>query len=276
MLPTTIDGVIEQLQAIINDSIATGSRLGYFAALYKRMTMAIRDAIRAGKFQDAARMERLDVAFATRYLVTRQQYFAGELQGQSWLQAYDAATRDSYTVLQHLLIGINPHVMIDLGVAAARTCPGASIAGLQTDFDMVNAVIAALFPVIDAELDDLSPFQRDIDHSVIGRFKDHAIDAAIDEGRKSSWGFAVSLAGLDLPAQSIAIGHRDLRARELGVCILLDPLSTLARKGESTDVAKNIRILSAPAASPAGPGPRDGAVIVESTGQIPQTSSRQP
>jgi hypothetical protein len=249
VLPTTIDGVIDQLQAIIADSIATSSRLGYFAALYKRMTMAIRDGIRAGKFQDAARMERLDVAFASRYLVTRQQWLAGELQGQSWLQAYDASTRDSYTVLQHLLIGINPHIMIDLGVAAARTCPGEQITGLQTDFNMVNSVIAALFPVIDAELDDLSPFQRDVDHSIIGRFKDHAIDAAIDEGRKSSWGFAVSLANLDLPAQAVAIGQRDLRARELGVCILLDPMSTLARKGESTDVAKNIAILNAPSAA---------------------------
>src|SRR5687768_8089018 len=99
------------------------------------MTVAVRDAIRAGKFQDAARMEALDIAFANRYLATREQYFAGELHGQSWLQAYAAATSDRYTVLQHLLIGINPHIMIDLGVAAARTCPGDTLAGLQQDFN---------------------------------------------------------------------------------------------------------------------------------------------
>jgi hypothetical protein len=40
--------------------------------------------------------------------VTREQYFAGELHGQSWLQAYEATTKDTYTLLQHLLIGINP------------------------------------------------------------------------------------------------------------------------------------------------------------------------
>ena len=39
MLPTTIDGVIAALQDIIDDSIKTKSRLGYFAALYKRMTI---------------------------------------------------------------------------------------------------------------------------------------------------------------------------------------------------------------------------------------------
>src|SRR5262245_2207570 len=180
------------------------------------MTMTIRDGIRAGRFQDGARMERLDVEFANRYLVTREQYAAGELHGQTWLQAYETATSDRYTILQQLLIGINPHIMIDLGVAAARTCSGKELAGLAHDFNTINIVIGSLFPIVDAELDELSPVERAIDHSFIGRIKDHAINAAIDEGRKSSWGFAVSLANLDLPAQAIAIGRRDLVARDLG------------------------------------------------------------
>lgn len=252
MLPTTIDGVLDQLETIIAQSIATPSRLGYFAALYKRMTMAVRDGIAAGRFQDAARMERLDVTFANRYLVTREQYFAGELHGQSWLQAYAATTSDKYTVLQQLLIGINPHIMIDLGVAAARTCPGASIAGLQQDFNTINTVIASLFPVIDAELDALSPVDNWIDHSCLGFIKDDAIRHAIDEGRKSSWDFATSLAVLDLPAQSIVIGTRDRDARLLGECILRDPLAWAAKKRESADIAANIRILDAPVRTSAG------------------------
>lgn len=223
--------------------------------------MAIRDGVTTGKFQDNARIERLDVTFANRYLETRQQYFAGELHGQSWLQAYQAATSGTYTVLQQLLIGINPHIMIDLGVAAARTCPGDQLAGLEHDFNMVNAIILSLFPVIDAELDDLSPFERFVDHSFLGFLKDKAIDLSIDEGRKSSWGFATSLAYLDLPAQSIAIGHRDLEALALGTCVLKDPMAAIARKRESQDVAHNIQVLNAAATAQAG---------------IPQTSSQQP
>src|SRR5689334_7585662 len=188
----------------------SGSRLGYFAALYKRMTMAIRDGMRSGKFQDNARIERLDITFAGRYLVTREQYFAGELHGQSWLQAYAATNSPAYTVLQQLLIGINPHIMIDLGVAAARTCPGNELASLEQDFNTVNAVILSLFPTIDAELDDLSPFENWVDHSFLGYLKNKSIDVSIDVGRKSSWDFAMKLAYLDLPAQAIAIGARDL------------------------------------------------------------------
>lgn len=243
MLPTTIDGVINRLQEIIDESIASGSRLGYFAALYKRMTMAVQGGITAGRFQDAARMAALDVTFANRYLVTREQYFAGELHGQSWLQAYQATTTDKYTLLQQLLIGINPHIMIDLGVAAARTCPGAAFAALQQDFNTINIVITSLFPVVDAELDELSPVERTIDHS-FGFIKDKAINAAIDEGRKSSWAFASSLAFVDLPAQAVMIGARDRQARLIGDCILHDPLATLVRKRESADVRHNIQILA--------------------------------
>jgi hypothetical protein len=249
VLPTTIDGVIAELESIIASSIASPSRLGYFAALYKRMTIAVRDAITAGKFQDAARMERLDIAFAGRYLDARNQYFAGNLQGQAWLQAYEAATDARYTVLQQLLIAINPHVMIDLGVAAARTCPGTAIIGLEQDFNTINAVIASLFPLIDAELDELSPFENRVDHSFLGFVKDDAIRCAIDEGRKSSWAFAVSLASLDLPAQTFVIGQRDREARVLGGCILDDPLAWVAKKRESVDVAANINILNAPTAA---------------------------
>jgi hypothetical protein len=250
VLPTTIDGVINRLQDIIDQSLESGSRLGYFAALYKRMTMAVHDGITAGRFQDAARMEALDVAFANRYLVTHEQYFAGELQGQCWLQAYEAATKDHYTLLQHLLIGINPHIMIDLGVAAARTCPGDHLPPLQHDFGTINAVITSLFPVINAELDELSPAESFIDHH-FGWIKDKAINAGIDEGRKSSWGFATQLAYADLPAQAILIGKRDRESRLLGDCILHDPLATLVRRRESQDVRHNIQILDAAAAKAA-------------------------
>jgi len=246
VLPTTVEGVIAALETIITDSITSGSRIGYFAALYKRMTLAIADGIQAGKFQDNARMERLDVTFANRYLVTREQWFAGELHGQSWLQAYAATNSSQYTVLQQLLIGINPHIMIDLGVAAARTCPGEQFASLEHDFNTVNDVILSLFPVIDAELDALSPFENFVDHSFLGWIKNKAIDVGIDAGRKSSWDFARSLAYLDLPAQAVAIGKRDLEALLLGEGILKDPMAAIARKHDSAEVRHNIQVLNAP------------------------------
>lgn len=258
MSATNIDGVIDRLQEIIDQTLAQGSRLGYFAALYKRMTMAVRDGIRSGIFDDAARMEALDVAFANRYLDTRDQYYAGELHGQSWLQAYEAATTDNYTLLQHLLIGINPHIMIDLGVAAARTCPGAALAGLQQDFNKINGIILGLMPVVDAELDRLSPTTAVLDRTV-GALKDKFINAALDQGRASSWAFATRLAFMDLGQQSIAIGQRDRDALLIADCIKHDPIAHLIKRKESSDVRENIRVLCEAAAN--------------ASAQTPQTSS---
>lgn len=249
MSATTIDGVIDQLEDIIATCIKTESRLGYFAALYKRMTLAVKAGIARGAFQDAARIEALDVMFANRYLATREHYFAGESPGVSWLLAYDAAGSDSHIVLQQLLAGINPHIMIDLGVAAARTCPGDQLAGLATDFATINNVIFSLMSVVDAELDALSPETAVIDRFV-GKFKDKAIFDAMEKGRATAWDFAQSLAPLPLDQQASRIGARDLEARYLGDIILAgNPLLSLIRRKESQDVAANIRQLNAPAAS---------------------------
>lgn len=258
MLATTIDGVIARLDDIIDDCIRTESRLGYFAALYRRMTLAVHDGMARGLFEDNARIEALDVTFANRYLATREQYFAGELQGVCWLQAYGAAQSDAHIVLQQLLVGINPHIMIDLGVAAARVCPGADLPPLAKDFATINAVIYGLMPVVDAELDALSPTSAAIDR-VIGPFKERAIFDAMEKGRTSAWDFATELASLSLPAQSLRIGARDLEARLLGDVILLGgPIINLIRRHESQDVAANIRQLMAPAPTTGTPAAASG------------------
>lgn len=56
MHATTIDDVIHQLTAIVERSRETTSRQGYFAALYRRVTIAVKEGIAAGRFQDGPRM----------------------------------------------------------------------------------------------------------------------------------------------------------------------------------------------------------------------------
>ncbi len=68
MPPQSIDEVLAELDHIIAEAAEQGRRLGYFAALYRDVTARVDAAIEAGEFQDNARMARLDVAFAHRYL----------------------------------------------------------------------------------------------------------------------------------------------------------------------------------------------------------------
>ena len=51
------------------------SHIGYFAALYRRVTLGIREAIIKGEFDDGRRIEQLDVAFARRYFNALNAYF---------------------------------------------------------------------------------------------------------------------------------------------------------------------------------------------------------
>src|SRR4029453_653582 len=115
MQAKTLNEVITSLDAIIEDCIRVKSRRGYFACLYRKMTIAIRDAIISNVFEDGLRMEKLDVHFANGYLAAYNQYASGENATVSWQTAFDAAATDRLTVLQHLLLGINAHINLDLG-----------------------------------------------------------------------------------------------------------------------------------------------------------------
>src|SRR3954471_6376528 len=155
-LPGTIDEVVVALDAIVADAIATQSRLGYFAALYNRVTRAVRDGIRAGSFDDAARMERLDVAFANRYIGAYERFRRGAAAPSSWRVAFDGGTRLDLSVMQHLLLGINAHINLDLGVACAEIAPGAAIDGLENDFNRINDLLASLLPEVELQLISIS------------------------------------------------------------------------------------------------------------------------
>lgn len=80
----TIDEVIAQLTMIVEWSKQNNSRMGYFAALYRKVTIQVRKGIEDGSFDDGPRMERLDVIFANRYIHACYQYQTGQTPTQSW------------------------------------------------------------------------------------------------------------------------------------------------------------------------------------------------
>ena len=62
----TIEEVLEALDTIIAQTLEEGSRVGYFAAVYRVVTAKIAEGIATGFFDDGERMQRLDVTFADR------------------------------------------------------------------------------------------------------------------------------------------------------------------------------------------------------------------
>jgi hypothetical protein len=190
---TNIAEVLTRLEQIIVWAEAHDSPLGYFAALYHRMTAAVQADIAQGVFENGSRMERLDVLFAQRYFNAFDAWQAGQPTTKSWQIAFQSAENQDITVMQHLLLGINAHINLDLGIAAANTRPGDSIYGLRVDFNRVNDTIAALTDRTQARLADIwLPFGW-LDH-LLQTDDEGWVNFSIATARGAAWKSAVALA----------------------------------------------------------------------------------
>jgi hypothetical protein len=120
MLPNTIDEIIARLNDIIDEALRAESRIGYFAGLYERVTTNVRRALVAGDvFQNNPRMERLDVVFADRFIAAWDAFSSGREPTASWRVAFSMLGDAGPLVVQHLMLGMNAHINLDLGIAAA-------------------------------------------------------------------------------------------------------------------------------------------------------------
>ena len=118
--PTTIDQVLDVLDKIIQQSEENNDPSGYFAALYRKVTEKVKQEIKNNYFDDGERMEKLDVEFANRYIDAYYGYKNNQTITQSWREAFEISTHYWPIVLQHLLLGMNAHINLDLGIAAAH------------------------------------------------------------------------------------------------------------------------------------------------------------
>ena len=67
MPATNIDDVLRILDGIIAGCKAKSDPLGYFPALYRQVTLTVKQGIASGYFDDGPRMDRFDALFASRY-----------------------------------------------------------------------------------------------------------------------------------------------------------------------------------------------------------------
>lgn len=188
----TIDEVISALQIIIAESEKNNDTMGYFAALYQRVTIKVKEGIASGFFDDGSRMEQLDVVFANRYLDAWFLYKNGETTTLSWQKAFDLSTHYRPIVLQHLLMGINAHINLDLGIAAAEISKGKNIADLENDFNRINEILSSLVHEVE---DDLSAVWPTLKHflKLAGKVDDFMIDFSMTLARDGAWKFANQL-----------------------------------------------------------------------------------
>lgn len=247
MQAKTIDEVIQQLDQIIDWACRNNSRLGYFAALYRKVTLQVKEGIADGFFEDGERMERLDVIFANRYLEAFEQYQNNKVPTRSWQIAFEAARRWWPIVLQHLLLGMNAHINLDLGIAGARTSPGEAIKGLKNDFNKINEILAALVNEVERELAQIWPMLRLLDR-IAGRTEEALINFSMTKARDHAWKVAEDLAPLEEADQVSKIDDLDREVVKPGRKVrnpglIVGSVTRAIRLGERGTIPQMIDIL---------------------------------
>lgn len=240
----TIDEVIEALDEIIQESKDNNSPLGYFAALYRKVTIKVKEGIAEGFFDDGPRMERLDVIFASRYLDAYWEYQMNEPVTLSWLKAFELSKKYWPIVLQHLLIGMNAHINLDLGIAAAEVMKGKDIQNLKDDFDKINEILSSLVKNVEQDLSEIWPTLKKI-LKWTGKVDDFLINFSMEIARDGAWDFAVKLSKTPENEQEALINSRDESVANIGNLItnpgwIASTIFKIIRLGEKGTVAEKI------------------------------------
>jgi hypothetical protein len=247
MTAENIDQVISQLDDIIAAARREKSRAGYFAALYRKVTVKVKEGIAAGRFEDGPRMEKLDVIFANRYLEAWEQFRQGQTPSQCWRYSFETVANGQALILQHLLLGMNAHINLDLGIAAAQACPGEQHSALKHDFDEINNVLASLLDEVQREVGAVSPLFGWMDW-VAGRSDEAICNFSMTKARNAAWQASIRLAAMTAPQQAAEIAQQDKVVTALSRVIynrrmIFHPLFLIIRLAEARDAGKVIDVL---------------------------------
>ena len=188
----SIDDVLKALDAIILRAVIENDTLGYFAALYRQVTFDVKKGIEKNFFDDGPRMEKLDVVFAKRYIEAYYAWKENRPVTQSWQAAFSYCQRNEPIVLQHLLMGMNAHINLDLGIAAAEICRGFNIDTLKKDFNRINEILSLQVNGVQKNLSVIWPMLKKI-LSKTGKFDNFLVDFSMELARDGAWKFGHNL-----------------------------------------------------------------------------------
>ncbi len=159
-------------------------------------------------------MERLDTIFAQRFFVAFDAYYndSEEPITQSWKYAFDAAQSSSFIVMQHMLLGINAHINLDLGIAAAQTMENENLELIHKDYNRVNDILASLIDDVTSNMSRISLFFGPMNR-LAGNTDEMLVNFSIVLARDGAWKFAHKYNIAE--DKSLAIQKRDAKIADL-------------------------------------------------------------
>ncbi|OLS28306.1 MAG: hypothetical protein HeimC2_07980 [Candidatus Heimdallarchaeota archaeon LC_2] len=196
MPSTHIDHVIRRLEYVIQWSKKNNSRIGYFAALYERVTIEIDKNIDLKTFNYNDQMMRFDVIFAEYYLMAFESYMRGEPVSEVWKIAFDKTKDDRLSVIQHLLLGMNAHINLDLAVTVSNVSTPETLEDLKEDFFAINKILFGLVDLVEDQIGRIYKSLKFFD-KILGRVDEHIVNKLMEKYRDRAWQLAIELTQLN-------------------------------------------------------------------------------
>lgn len=241
----SIDEVIDVLDAIVAEEIRRKSKLAYFPALYLKVTRRVRQGILNQEFEDNLRMEFLDVVFANRYIDAYIAFRNGRPLTSSWRVAFEAENK-SLLILQHLLLGMNAHINLDLGIAASETMKNKELSAIHNDFNAINRLLSEMSDEVQNKITGVSPLLGLLDR-LGGNSDTLLVNFSIELAREGAWQFANQYSHSPTPK---TLAARDKTISNLGIQLifpagkLIKFLIKSVKMAENQNVEKVVRAIS--------------------------------
>lgn len=197
-----IDEVLTRLKEIIEiERKALNPKNALFASLYLYVTAVVKATIdhqirdtKTLNFQDNDRMADLDVIFANRYLDAYYAFKNGEPVSESWKIALGERNTDHMIPLQNILMGINAHINLDLGIATSeavrRSKKADDMLDIKVDFNTINIILNKLTMTVEHSLADSSLLLKNLIKYGKG-FESKIAGFSIEVAREAAWTFSM-------------------------------------------------------------------------------------
>ena len=257
----TIEEVVENLDRIVDYSTEEASRLGYFATLYRLVTITVKNHIKDEFFQNNELIGRLDVIFANMYFKALYDYMRKDTEVlPSWSIAFNTAKKSKLTVYHHMLLGVNAHIIHDLGVASAKTWlekinsePSYNsvnnFLNFREDFEKVNSILFSILDELESAVKKIFPLYKILDNiSFFHKKEQFVIRYILTFSRSFSWSVCADYIFYSMNKKDVSEISMKASKQALFFSNLLRQKNFFSRilsLGQSSDIRKNVKILGA-------------------------------
>jgi hypothetical protein len=105
-------------------------------------------------------------------------------------------------------MGMNAHINLDLGIAAAEVSKGKNIDLLEQDFNRINEILSSLIHKVEADLSKVWPTLKHL-LKLAGKVDDFMVNFSMKLARNGAWKFACQFSAASEDQKSQLIEMRD-------------------------------------------------------------------